>query len=255
MSEVFSYSWLISQLESLQTSHGLHSFESAPDHGVLLRHDVDFDVVPAFELAQIESGLGLNGTYFFLTTAETYNPSSLSIRNMINEISVLGFEVALHFDPTVYGTSDVSILTKCAGDEAKVLEDIVGKPVLSLSLHTPSLSGQYPNIEGYLNAYEPRIFAPECYLSDSRMVFHTEPIEFFSNMSRPLGQLLIHPMHYSHTGARYPLQMTNYLQRSAQKIHNGFAANSEYRRLVPFGPNFDFSSLYRESNNNGISRG
>jgi hypothetical protein len=167
---------------------------------------------------------------------------------MINEISVLGFEVALHFDPTVYETSDISILKRRAGDEAKVLEDIVGKSVLSLSLHNPSVYGQYPKIEGYMNAYEPRLFSPENYLSDSRMLYHSEPVEFFSNMSSPLGQLLLHPMHYSATGARYPTQMINYLERSAQKIHNSLIVNSEYRRLVPFGPDFDFSSLYGDTN-------
>lgn len=248
MVESFSYAWLSRQLSRLQVSHGLYSFESVTDHGVLLRHDVDFDVVPALELAQIQSSWGLQGTYFFLTTAETYNPSSLSIRKMINEISVLGFEVALHFDPTIYETSDISILTKCAGDEAKLLEDIVGKPVLSVSLHNPSVTGHYPRIAGYLNAYEPRFFSPEIYLSDSRMLFHSEPVEFFSNMSGSLGQLLLHPMHYSANGSRYPTQMINYLARSAHKIHNNMSVNSEYKKLVPFGPDFDFSSLYGDRN-------
>jgi hypothetical protein len=219
---------------------------------VLLRHDVDFDVIPALELAQIQNSWGLQGTYFFLTTAETYNPSSLAIRRMINEISGLGFEVALHFDPTVYGTSDVGVLTKCAGDEAKVLEDIVGKPVLSLSLHNPSVSGQYPMIDGYNNAYEPRLFSPDNYLSDSRMLYHSEPVEFFSNMIGPIGQLLLHPMHYSSTGARYPKQMINYLERSANKIHRSFVVNSEYKRLVAHEPDFDFSSVYGERNTTGL---
>jgi hypothetical protein len=252
MVQTFSYAWLSGQLDRLQASHGLYSFESAPDRGVLLRHDVDFDVVPALELAQIQNSWGIQGTYFFLTTAETYNPSSLSIRKMINEISVLGFEVALHFDPSVYGTSDVRVLSKCAGDEAKVLEDIVGKPVLSISLHNPSVSGQYPKIDGYMNSYEPRLFSPENYLSDSRMLYHSEPVEFFSNMNGPIGQLLLHPMHYSSTGAQYPSQMINYLQRFANQIHNRFIVNSEYKRLVPYGPDFDFSSLYGERNTTGL---
>lgn len=128
------------------------------------------------------------------------------------------------------------------------MEDIGGKSVVSLSLHNPSVSGQYPKIEGFINAYEPRLFSPECYLSDSRMLYHTQPVKFFSNMSRPLGQLLLHPMHYSPTGARYPVQMINYLERSARKIHEGFSVNSEYSRLVPIGPDFDFSSLYPETN-------
>ena len=62
MSEIFSYKWLAGQLESILKSHGLYSFESGPNSGVLLRHDVDFDVVPALELAEIQSGLGIKGT-------------------------------------------------------------------------------------------------------------------------------------------------------------------------------------------------
>jgi hypothetical protein len=142
-------------------------------------------------------------------------------------------------------------LTKCAEDEAKVLEDIVGKSVVSLSLHNPSVSGQYPKIEGFVNAYESQLFSPECYLSDSRMLYHTEPVEFFTKMSASLGQLLLHPMHYSHTGARYPMQMIDYLERSAHKIHKGMSVNSEYSRMVPLRPDFDFYSPYREATNTG----
>lgn len=244
MGDIFSYSWLARQLEFLQESHGLYAFQSSPNRGVLLRHDVDFDVVPALELAEIEHALGLQGTYFFLTTAETYNLQALSVRRMISQISLLGFEVALHFDPTIYESAEVDILTQKARNEANILEDIVGSPVVSLSLHNPSVSGQYPILKSFHNAYAPGLFSPNRYLSDSRMTFHTEPGMLFSSMSHGLGQLLLHPMHYSPSGARYPMQMIRYLERCALKIDHGFRVNSEYRRLCPSGPDFDFSSLY-----------
>lgn len=210
----------------------------------MLRHDVDFDVVPALRLAELEHAWGLQGSYFFMATAETYNLKALSVRRMVSQISFMGFEVALHFDPTVYGTAEHDALAQKAQDEAKVLEDIVGSPVVSLSLHNPSRSGQYPIIAGFNNAYKPDLFSQDRYLSDSRMKFHTEPAAFFSKMTQPLGQLLLHPMHYSPSGAGYPMQMIKYLERSAFRIDNNFLVNSEYRRLVAFRPDFDFTSLY-----------
>ena len=253
MSEIFSYDWLGAQLSFLQDSLGLHPLHSLPDRGVLLRHDVDFDVVPALELAQMEHSLGLVGTYFFLATAETYNLKARSVRRIISEISKLGFEVALHFDPSIYPGSEASTLAQKARDEAMSLEDIVGSPVASLSLHNPSVSGQYPIIEGFQNAYKPELFSRECYLSDSRMIFHTEPKAFFSTMSGALGQLLLHPMHYSHSGARYPTQMIKYLERCAANIDYVFRENnSEYRSLASFTPEFDFSSLYATKDIIGI---
>lgn len=142
MSQTFSYDWLAHQLQHLQDAHGLWPFRSNPVSGIMLRHDVDFDVVPALRLAELEHAWGLQGSYFFMATAETYNLKALSVRRMVSQISFMGFEVALHFDPTVYGTAEHDALAQKAQDEAKVLEDIVGSPVVSLSLHNPSRSDQ-----------------------------------------------------------------------------------------------------------------
>ena len=182
MAEVFSYEWIIDQLTRLEKKHGLHSFRDSPVSGVLLRHDVDFDLVPALALARKESAMGIRGTYFFLTTANSYNVLSSNNRDIIVEINSLGFEVGLHFDASVYKGATVDSLREFARKEAEVLEGIIGAPVESLSLHNPSVMGKYPTIQGFSNAYDSSVFSPDRYLSDSRMVFHTYPVDFFDAM-------------------------------------------------------------------------
>lgn len=235
MEPSFSYKWLANQLKALDKSHGLFSFNSNPRSGILLRHDVDFDVKPALDLALFERDLKLKGTYFFLTTSETYNPNSINNRRMIQEIASLGFEVGLHFDPSIYSDSGADELSKAARQEARMLENLVGREISSLSLHNPSIAGEYPLIPGFRNAYETNIFSAECYLSDSRMTFHTEPTAFFKGMRSEIGQLLLHPMHYSDNGDEYPVQMTRYLYRSVDLLNETMKVNSEFQERAPDG--------------------
>ena len=235
MAEEFSHEWIIDQLSRLQQRHGLFPFRDSPRSGVLLRHDVDFDLVPALTLARKEAEFGIRGTYFFLTTANSYNVLASTSRDIINEIHSLGFEIGLHFDASVYLRQPVDSLGEFARREAAILEGIVGVSVESLSLHNPSVLGQYPTIKGFINAYDNSIFSPDRYLSDSRMVFHSDPFDFFDSMVPKLGQLLIHPMHFSETGAKYPTQMIHFLERFSDEIDRNFSVNSGYRSAAPMG--------------------
>lgn len=241
MGQEFSYQWILTQLSELRTKHGLHSFRDSRGVGVLLRHDVDLDLLPALELARKEAELGIVGTYFFLTSANSYNVLSITSRQMILEISSLGFEIGLHFDPSVYTGQSVSSLSTSARKEAAILEGITGVAVESLSLHNPSVLGEFPLIQGFTNAYDASIFSPECYLSDSRMRFHSNPVDFFNEMAADLGQLLIHPMHYSNEGCQYPSPIIHFLERFSSEIDQNFSVNSAYKSSAPMGIRAQFS--------------
>lgn len=235
MAKEFSYEWIMHQLSWLQTKRGLYPFRDSPGAGILLRHDVDFDLVPALALARKESEIGICGTYFFLTSANSYNVLASTSRDIIIEIHSLGFEVGLHFDASIYKGQTVDSLRDFARKEADILEGIVGAPVKSLSLHNPSVVGQYPTIQGFANAYDNSVFSPDRYLSDSRMEFHSCPVDFFDAMVPSVGQLLIHPMHYSEAGHKYPTQMIHFLERFSAEIDQNFSVNSGYRAAAPMG--------------------
>ncbi|TAN66055.1 MAG: hypothetical protein EPN20_07340 [Magnetospirillum sp.] len=200
--------------------------------GIILRHDVDLDVEPALRFAHREAAAGLRASFFFLTTAETYNVSGANCRAMLREIDHLGMEVGLHFDPTIHGGIGPEEMEAAARREAAILEDIIGREVRSISLHNPSISGLYPLFPGWRNAYDPAIFSPDRYLSDSRMTFQSDPASFFADAAHQTYQLLLHPLHYSNDGVGYPTPMTDYVIRSALKVDAIFQVNSTYAGQV-----------------------
>jgi hypothetical protein len=220
-----------SNLRSFLETFGRHmtTLRDAKSTGIILRHDVDLELVPVERLAELEEAAGVRSSFFFLTTAETYNVRSSSGRRVLRKLADTGFEVALHFDPTVYpGASDAE-LAAFARREATILEDTCGMQITSLSLHNPTLLGRFPLIDGFRNAYDPAVFSKDCYLSDSGMRFRSDPFTFFGKADTTLMQLLLHPIHYTESGNGYPTQMVDYVQRQAQLVHEAFLPSVIYQ--------------------------
>ncbi|MBC7952301.1 MAG: hypothetical protein H7Z12_10865 [Rhodospirillaceae bacterium] len=201
-------------------------------NGIILRHDVDLDVTAAFRLSEIEAEEGVRSTFYFLVTAETYNLAASSNRALLRRMADAGFEIGLHFDPQVYAEADEAELARRARAEGDILADIAGQAVNSVSLHNPSVHGRYLLLDGWANAYEPAIFAPDRYLSDSRMRFGRDPLEFVTEGAGKVVQLLLHPLHYTQSGQPYPAPMLNYLEGAARTVDCMFRVNSTYQDRV-----------------------
>ncbi|MFA6020780.1 MAG: hypothetical protein WC722_11015 [Rhodospirillales bacterium] len=232
----FSYCALEDFLRRLAGLGDIFPFESWQGQpGILLRHDLDLELEPALRIAEIENRLGLRATFFVMTTAGTYNPSSPAGRRFIRAIQEAGGEIGLHFDPSLYGASDLKRLAACARQEADLLADIAGRDIVSISLHNPSIAGEYPLFEGWRNAYDPRCFSKDRYLSDSRMRVAADPLAFFAGACEATYQLLLHPLHYSATGDGYPAPMITFLKRMAQEVAATFGVNSAFAASVEGG--------------------
>jgi hypothetical protein len=231
--DFFTYTGLHAFLENL--SRGCSVFPLGAwtgQPGVILRHDVDLDLCAAERVAEIEAKVGVRASFFCMTTAETYNVSSPSGRAIIRRIHDVGGEIALHFDPTVYGDASAMAMAAAAAREADALEQITGSKVRSVSLHNPSITGEYPVFEGWQNAYDPRIFSPRTYLSDSRMLFSSDPVTFLAQATERTFQLLLHPMHYSPDGRRYPAAMLSYVRDMVGRVDAVFRVNTAYQEHV-----------------------
>ena len=199
---------------------------------LILRHDIDLDIKPAYRLSRIESDCGVKSSYFFLLTSDTYNVFSAENKMMIRQMASDGFEIGLHFDPSVYPNADSQKLHNHVEKEIEILSDLAQCEVKSISLHNPSLSGEYPLFEGWLNAYDPEIFAPDRYLSDSRMEFQQDPYQFVEKLKIQTLQLLLHPMHFSETGNGYPDIFTEYLKDTSSRLDRIFSVNSTYKNTI-----------------------
>lgn len=202
-------------------------------NAIILRHDVDFDIEAAYQLALIEAECDIRSTFFFLTTCHTYNPLSSTNQKKLREMQKMGFEIGLHFDPTVYGDVSGRKLKEFVDKEADILTSITSAPVNSISLHNPSVHGQYPLFEGYCNAYDPKFFSDKSYLSDSRMDFRGKnPYEFVERVKEHPIQILLHPLHYSEHSSSYPEIFCEHIKNYANDIHNEFTINSTYSNQI-----------------------
>lgn len=233
MKDYFTYQGIIRLLKELDSLYGcitLREWKGQPS--LILRHDVDLDIGMAHRMAMHEFEAGLRGSFFFLVTCDTYNCQARVNRERLRDIDKNGGEVALHFDPSLYETGDEEGLTLLANREAAILEDILGRRVESVSLHNPSIKNRYPMLAGWKNAYDPSIFNPDIYLSDSRMNFRQDPLEFFARNSGAVRQLLLHPMHYSEEPPIYPRPHLAYLREVATSLDRQFQVNAAYAELV-----------------------
>ena len=200
---------------------------------IILRHDVDFDIKAAYNLSQIEKRYGIESTYFIRITGPYYNPLFKENRKMLGEMANDNFELGLHFDPTVYNTKFDDDLKEKAEFEVKVLESITLHEVESISLHNPSVHGQYLLFDGYKNGYDTRIFSDDSYLSDSRMSFRgKDPYEFVKNAKNRPVQITLHPIHYSEDGGNYLDIFTDYFSDLINNFDKRLRINSTYSSLI-----------------------
>ena len=161
------------------------------DRHVLLRHDIDFSVELATELAQIEHENGVVSTFFFLLTSNFYNPLSCSNRTLIESIAKLGHAVSLHFDASIYADIDAGFAL-----ERSTFESAFGSlRVVSLHRPCPFLQNNNRKLSGCQHTYQDELFKDIQYFSDSGGAFnYGEPFDSVAFKSgRPI-HLLIHPI-------------------------------------------------------------
>lgn len=167
---------------------------------VILRHDIDYDIYKALELARIEEQLGVKSTYFTLVTSDFYNVFSAKNEKMLREILACGHDIGLHFDELRY--SDIvtpeDILTHIK-EEASMLSHVVGKSVNTVSMHRPSKmmleSDLY--IPGMINSYGHIFFNQFKYISDSRRRWRESVEEIITSGKYDRLHILTHAFWYN----------------------------------------------------------
>ena len=170
----------------------------------ILRHDVDFSLQRAVEMARFEAGLSIEqevrSTYFVLLNSEFYNPVSPQSRDAFAELKALNHHIGLHFDTTVYGGDlEPDVFAERVQEEAARLSRIVGTEVQSMSMHIPSqaILDADLRIPGIINTYGEPFFHGFTYLSDSELRWREDPVATVSSAPLSRLHLLTHPLWYS----------------------------------------------------------
>ena len=63
---------------------------------IFLRHDVDFSLEMALDLARINAAMGISGTFFVLLRSQVYNLLSEESLDCIDQILILGQNLGFH---------------------------------------------------------------------------------------------------------------------------------------------------------------
>lgn len=162
---------------------------------LILRHDVDFSLAAAVQMAEAEAARGIAAAYFVLLRTEFYNPLSGAGLAALERIAALGHAVGLHFDAALYD-GDPGAFDSAAARECNLLAQMLGRPVEFISYHRPGAArrGDAERLGGRINVYGSRFVQAMGYCSDSRGAWHHgHPLEHAAIRAGRALQLLVHP--------------------------------------------------------------
>lgn len=162
---------------------------------IILRHDVDFSLDYALEMAEKESKQGIKSTYFVLLHGYFYNP--FDEKNILNikKIVKLGHEIGLHYDSSFFPKSSEKEI-KLIKKEIQALEEITDKRIISVAQHIPSETRKiYANLKkaNLISVQSPEMLKSVKYISDSGYYWRERCMCQHVNKHDRL-QILTHPI-------------------------------------------------------------
>jgi hypothetical protein len=195
---------------------------------LVVRHDIDFSLELAMDMARLEADMGIRAHYFVLLRTEFYNPCSPQDWRRLTQLRDLGHDVGLHFDAAQY-PQDLSSLEVAAAAECDILERLVGQPVTTISFHRPAqtLLGLDRRLAGRLHAYQPQFFKDIAYVADSRGLFrYGHPFDHPAFAARQAMQLLTHPIWWREAEVEDKVSiLDDMLENRAALLRSEMAAN------------------------------
>jgi hypothetical protein len=165
---------------------------------LILRHDIDFCVEAAREMALIEAQKNLIATYFFMLRTPFYNLFTAENTRAIRDIIAAGHRVGLHFDRMPYANASVPELNAAVNREAAVLANWFETKIDVVSYHRPiarEVEGHAEASAPLLNTYMEAFTKKIKYFSDSQGAFRFgHPADSEEFKKRLPIQILIHPI-------------------------------------------------------------
>ena len=174
----------------------------------VLRHDIEFSIDRAYELAKIENELGVTSTYTVQVRNNTYNALSEKNIELVKKIKDLGHHIGLHQNPPLMDLED---LGKYIMTDINILQHYYGFEIDRFAFHRPKKEylKSYVLLENKINCYDKLFFhyfdeKPNklnvLYLSDSNHKWKFGyPLDYdFSKIDKL--QLLTHPYSWTEKG-------------------------------------------------------
>jgi UDP-N-acetylglucosamine 2-epimerase (non-hydrolysing) len=205
-------------------------------HFVLMRHDIDFDLSKARQMAELEAEEAVRATYCVLVRTAHYNVLSAEGNAHVDAILRAGHHLGLHFDCAAYpADASTELLAEACAREAEILERWFGQPVRVASYHRPSprVLSRDPRLSAPRPHTYTRLFSQTIhYLSDSRGTWSLgSPLESKTFRSGKPLHILIHPVWWNERPTSAYETLLQYAQRSRTELENSIARNNHVYRV------------------------
>ena len=178
---------------------------------ILMRHDVEYSVERAYELAKVESSMDFTSTFFFQWTNNSYNILSRKNKDLIKDMHERGHTIGLHF--ALNGMTDMEQIRKQIAKEMDILNSMFEFKIDTFSIHRPSKDALRENIKlpGIINAYQDEFFTfaenvtentpvSVKYLSDANHIWRYGYPDEKNILENDKVQILTHPFAWCKQG-------------------------------------------------------
>ncbi|MCR4788936.1 MAG: hypothetical protein K5888_10125 [Lachnospiraceae bacterium] len=195
------------------TGRGCNSYREAlgKDDFILMRHDVEYSVKRAYDIAKVETSMDFRSTFFFQWTNNSYNLLSKRNQDMIRDMHERGQNIGLHF--ALNGLTDIDLIKAQIKKEIDLLSNMLDMEITEFSIHRPSPDVLRANIKfpGIINAYQDDFFTfnenttdesklEVKYMSDANHIWrYGYPTEDNIKGNKKV-QILVHPFGWTKQG-------------------------------------------------------
>lgn len=178
----------------LATGRSVGSLPNVENPSIFLRHDIDYDLSWALEAAKICHAMGVETHFFVQVASPLYNCTVPEARQTLQQISVLGHQIGLHF----YNPAP-SLDVERLHNEYAILKLLVPQASKWVAWHNPEKFLDQLNLElidqGFQSAYDANFFGKGKYVSDSNAQRNLEQIVTSVRESdERCIQVLLHPL-------------------------------------------------------------
>ncbi|MBL1420837.1 MAG: hypothetical protein COC24_010040 [Alphaproteobacteria bacterium] len=196
---------------------------SKENKAAIIRHDIDFCIDSALEMARIENKLNISATYFFMVSTNMYNICSEASRSLVEQIKDLGHTIALHYDPAIYSDLDKGLTI-----EKNLLETMFDININVISLHRPRgfIDNSNRKLADVSHTYEDKYFKDMKYMSDSAGMFkYGHPLDQPEIHSGKNLHMLFHPIWWVNSGENQSEKLRNWQTKHFDFINLETALN------------------------------
>jgi hypothetical protein len=197
----------------------------------IFRHDIDFSLDYAAQMAEIEAKNKAISTYFIMLNCDYYNVLSMAETNRIRDIVRLGHAIGIHWDSTIL-PPDPDDARRMLASQIADLRRVSGAEVNVASQHVPTDSPHF-SLEGVvkIDTYDPALRARFQYVSDSSMSWRgVTPLDLIK--AEVSFQFLSHPIWWIAEGTTSDEKMKHFANDIAEDLGGRIAAFNAYMNKV-----------------------